>query len=199
MSRRNYVWIRCGRRPSSCCTSSVGLFVGQLLAMLRWWSWWLDATVAIIIAHGGLRSTADVAEGGGDGDREADQEAAQQWRLAEHQLDGQGVRQVRSQTGHRCKDWRWQDLPSVWLWHRRLSVWLADRRRFLPDTERRNKDTDSYFRTDLLWASASPHPNQNLNVWPAVYVCRNVLFVAIFFLISWCRWPLQHFGRPPSF
>lgn len=89
-------------RSSSCSSSLVWLFVSQFLPTLRWWSWQCVAFV-IVFTHVRSGLTAEVAEEDGDGEWEADQEAAKQRSLAEQRLDRQrmerGQRSFRLETG----------------------------------------------------------------------------------------------------
>lgn len=94
-------------RSSSCSSSLICLFVTQFLPTLRWWSWQCVALAVIVLTHVRSGLTAEVAEEDGDGEWEADQEAAKQRSLAEQRLDRRrmerGQRSVRQETGQVMK------------------------------------------------------------------------------------------------
>lgn len=67
---------------TSCCSLlSISLFVGHLSRRVA-------VVLVVVVLHAAPRSTAQIAEDAGDGHREQEQEAAQQWRLREDGLEG---------------------------------------------------------------------------------------------------------------
>lgn len=79
---------------SFCSLLSISLFVGQLLLSLQRRSQHGDAVTTVVIGgHVGPSFTAEVAEDGGHGHGEEDQEAAQQRRRSEDGLQQKSRRE----------------------------------------------------------------------------------------------------------